>query len=154
MTLSLAGPRRRARAGGAMRSMLKPAARAPGLILGVLLAAAAGAVLAAGEIMPPLPGAAAGTTESREPSSEHGSRLLRTLAKRPEPGVVLSEDTAPVFAAEGMPPGASAAPAGGRGGRVRRVVGAGDRARGVERIRLTIGASAEPRKSTLFIPVF
>ena len=102
-----------------MRSMLKPAARAPGLILGALLITAAGAVLAAGEIMPPLPGAppqsqapgiaeaapgaAAGTTESREPSSEHGSRLLRTLAKRPEPGVVLPEDTAPVFAAVGCP---------------------------------------------------
>ena len=94
-----------------MRSVLKPAVRAPGLILGVLLAAAAGAVSAAGEIMPPLPGAApqnpppgiaeaapgaeAGTTESKEPTSEHGSRLLRTLAKRPGPGVVLPEDTAP-----------------------------------------------------------
>ena len=102
-----------------MRSMLKPAVRAPGLILGVLLITAAGAVLAAGEIMPPLPdappqnpppgiaeaasAAVAGTSESRESSSEHGSRLLRTLAKKPGSDVVLPEDTAPVFAVEGCP---------------------------------------------------
>ena len=107
-----------------MRAAPGRAACVAAMIVGTVLAAAAGAVPAAGKMMPPLSGAAPETPAAKiaggvphadagtaglgerpaDPGSQGGgSRLLRALAERPEPSDVTPVDTAPVFAAEGCP---------------------------------------------------